>query len=176
MWSRQFLWTGLASGVVVAALTLAGIWLTIFLALGDTSPTFTLANSARLAAAGLLVYPLCWFFVIFRTRDYSPLRTLLLVIVTFVAVTAIVGAILIGLFTYGAMTMLMSAQPGRITEAASILAWVPVGAVIVVLIGITIMIVPYLIIATPMAFLHRGLLLKIFFSWTSPINTPAKRA
>jgi len=45
MWSRNFLFAGMLSGAILAWLTLAGIWLALFIAIGGGNPNWTLANA-----------------------------------------------------------------------------------------------------------------------------------
>lgn len=95
MWSPRFLWTGLLSAVAVAALTLVGMFLLMFASLGDKSPNYTLAKMVIFASPGLIVYPVCWYMIIFRQRDYSLRQTLMLVGMTFGIVSAMIAWITI---------------------------------------------------------------------------------
>jgi len=111
MWSRRFLWTGLSSGAVVAALTLAGLWLALFVAFISDSknPFWTWANIVEFAVPGLIAYPVCWFIVIFRHRDYSLYRTLVLVITTFGITSAFVAAVMMLGGIYGVISIVLEA-------------------------------------------------------------------
>jgi hypothetical protein len=80
MWSRQFLWTGLTSGIAVAALTLSELWLAVFVVSGSKNPTVSFANMVLFALPGLIVYSACWYMIIYRRRDYSLYRTMALVL------------------------------------------------------------------------------------------------
>jgi hypothetical protein len=166
MWSRRFLWTVVSSGAVVAALTLAGIWLALFAAFISDSAnlSWTWANILKFAVPGLVVYPACWFVVIFRHRDYSPYRTLVLVITTFGVTAAVVAAVMLLAGIYGMLTIFFQAPKAFLTAKGLtmllILVWAPVAYLLAAAIGAIILAVPYLVVATPMAFFHRWLLLK----------------
>ena len=164
MWSRRFLWTALSSGVAVAALTLGGLWLALFVMSGSKDPTWTPANIVKFALPGLFVYSACWYTVIFRNRNYSVHQTMVLVVATFGAVSVVAATVMMIAGLYVAMTILLKlalswkvasfAALGLLAYVASIAIWVALGAVILIL--------PYMIFAAPMALLHRWLLLKLF--------------
>ena len=88
MWSRRFLWTGLSSGTAVAALTLAGLFLVLFVWFGGKSSD---SKIVALASPGVIVAPACWYVIIFRQRDYSLSKTMMLVGVAFGVVTLIIA-------------------------------------------------------------------------------------
>jgi hypothetical protein len=162
MWSRRFLWTGLSSGVAIAALTLAELWLGLFVVSGSKDPTWTFANIVKFTLPGLIVYSACWYIVVFRHRDYSLYRTLMLVVATFGTVSVVIAAVMIFAGFYVAITLLLAApQPWKV---ALFVAWAPFAYALVTAIGAVFLIVPYMIVATPMALFHRLLLLKIFAS------------
>jgi hypothetical protein len=162
MWSNRFLWTGLSSGVAVAALALGELWFALFVVSGSEDPTWTLANIVKLALPGVIVYPACWYTVIFRYRDYSLRRTMVLVVATFGAVSALIAAFMIIGGVYVAVAILLEATDPM--KAAPLVALAPFAYALIVVIGVVILIVPYMIIATPMALAHRWLLLKLFAS------------
>jgi hypothetical protein len=160
MWSRGFLWTGLLSGVAIAAMAIAALWLGVFVYSGDKDPAWTVANIAKFTLPGLIVYPASWYMVIFRSRDYSLSRTMRLTAFTFAAGTAVVGIVLMvgGLFV--AIDAIMSvSQPWK---ALPFLILGPVAYAIMTALGVVILIVPYTIVATPTVLLHRWLLLTVF--------------
>src|ERR1700731_5088658 len=95
MWSRRFLWTGLSSGIAIAALTLGGLWVVLFVVSGSKDPTWTLANIVKFALPGVIFYPACWYAIIFRNRDYSLNRTMVLVVITFGMVGVVVAALMV---------------------------------------------------------------------------------
>jgi hypothetical protein len=160
MWSRRFLWTGLTSGIAVAALTLAEFWLAVFVVSRGKDPMVTFANMVVFALPGLIVYSACWYAVIFRHRNYSLYRTMLLVVATFGAVSAVVAAFMMVGGFYVAITMLLAvAQPWKLAPA---LVVGPLAYAFMTAMGAILLIVPYMIVAAPMALLHRWLLLKLF--------------
>jgi hypothetical protein len=117
------------------------------------------------ALPGLFVYSACWYAVIFRYRDYSLYRTMLLVVATFGAVSAVVAALMMVGGFYVAITMLLAvAQPWKLAPA---LVVAPLAYAFMTAMGAIFLIVPYVIVATPMALLHRWLLLKLF-AWVGP--------
>jgi hypothetical protein len=126
---------------------------------GTKDPTWTLAHMVDLALPGLIVYPACWYVVIFRYRDYSLYRTMVLVGATFAAVTAIVAAFMtVGGF-YVVLTTFAAVQ---LWKVALLAASATFAYAFMVAFGAIVLIVPYVIVATPMALAHRWLLLKIF--------------
>ena len=162
MWSRRFLWIGLTSGIAVAAMTLAELWLAVFAMYGGKNPTASFANMVVFALPGLMVYSACWYMVIYRYRDYSLQRTMVLVVATFGAVSAVVAAFMMIGGLYVAISMMLTvAKPWKV---APVLVVAPLSYAFMTAIGAVLLIVPYMITATPMAFLHRWLLLKIFAS------------
>src|ERR1700749_1135090 len=170
MWSRRFLWTGLTSGIAVAALTLAEIWLAVFAVSGSKNPLVSFANMVVFALPGLIVYSACWYGVIYRQRDYSLNRTMVLVVATFGAVSAVIAAFMMIGGLYVAISMMLTvAKPWKV---APVLVVAPLAYAFMTAMGAVLLIVPYLITATPMAFFHRWLLLKIF----APAGTAAANA
>ena len=163
MWSRRFLWTGLSTGAVFALLAVAVMWLGLFAASGSTDPVWTIANVVRFALPGLIIYPVCWYAVIFRPRNYSFRLTMVLVACTFGTGCAVVAVFLIG----GAEIALTS-RAGSLMEATIYAVISPFVYGLMTLIGAGILIIPYAIVAAPMALLHRWLLLQIFTSSGSP--------
>src|ERR1700730_7481329 len=121
MWSRRFLWTGLTSGIAVAALTLAELWLALFVVSGSKDPAVTFANMVMFALPGLIAYSACWYMVIFRHRDYSLYRTMVLVVATFGTVSAVVAAFMMVGGFYVAITMLLAVpQPWKIAPVLAL--------------------------------------------------------
>jgi hypothetical protein len=166
MWSRRFLWTGLTSGIAVAALTLAEIWLAVFAVSGSKNPMVSFGNMVVFALPGLIVYSACWYTVIYRHRDYSLHRTMVLVVATFGTVSAVVAAFMMFGGLYVAISMMLTvAKPWQV---APVLVVAPLAYAFMTAIGAVLLIVPYMITATPMALLHRWLLLKSFASAGTP--------
>jgi hypothetical protein len=156
MWSPRFLWTGILSAVAVAALTLVGMFLLLFAGLGDKSPNYTLAKMVIFASPGLIVYPACWYMIIFRQHDYSLRQTLMLVGVTFGIVSAIIAWIMI----VGCVVSLVVLPVWRINPFFLIAA--PLGFLIWFAFGVVFLAIPYALVAPPMALLQRYLLSKCF--------------
>jgi hypothetical protein len=160
MWSRPFLWTGLVSGFAVAALALGALWLALYLGTNGKDPGWTFANVVKFALPGLIVYPACWYAVVFRRRDYALSRTMWLVLVTFGVVCIVVGAFLVAGGLYVAVdTLLTAPHPWKALWFA---AAAPFAYAFLTAFGAALLIIPYAIIATPMALLHRWLLLRAF--------------
>jgi hypothetical protein len=157
MWSHRFLWTGLVSCVAIAAIAIAGLWLLVFVYSGDKDPHWTVANITKFLIPGLIVYPATWYVVIFRARSYSLPRTMRLVVSTFAAGAAVVGIVLVVGGLYVAVSAIMSvSQPWK---ALPFLIIGPFAYALMTVFGIIILIVPFMIVATPLALLHRWLLL-----------------
>lgn len=160
MWSRRFLWTGLLTGTAVAALTLAGMFVVLFVWIGNTRPEDY--RIVALASPGLIIAPACWYLMIFRARNYSMWRTMMLVGVTFA-----VGSICVALLML--ISALISEIPIPMWKLARSLILDGAIALIVTYLGARALVIPYVIVALPMALLHRWLLLKIFAS-TASVN------
>jgi len=152
MWSRRFLWTGLSSGTAVAALTLAGLFLVLFVWFGGKSSD---SKIVALASPGVIVAPACWYVIIFRQRDYSLSKTMMLVGVAFGVVTLIIALLAFVVF-------LSAFSPAKWSIASFLTAGYI--AFRIAFGGALILVLPYVIVAPPMAWLHRWLLLKIFAS------------
>jgi hypothetical protein len=180
VWSRRFWLVGLTSGVAVALLAYAAIWLVLygFAALPrdatDIAFPMMLAWSAFSAVVGVPVYPICWFRKIQGARNYSIERTFSLVLVTYGASCLIVGAIICLIFIFFGSYFLFFWASKMFVVGVSKTDWLPagvcvliivlspVGAAFYVLAGVLITIVPYAVIAMPCALLHRWFLLAIF--------------
>ena len=87
MWSRRFLLAGISSSVIAAAIALFGVlllfyWLFLLYWIWNESlnapPNFTY-NLISPFSVSFLVYPACWYFLIFRRRNYSIAQTSILV-------------------------------------------------------------------------------------------------
>ncbi|MDN5004279.1 hypothetical protein ACFQZO_25890 [Bradyrhizobium sp. GCM10027634] len=162
MRSARFLWTGIVSAIAVAALTLVGMFLLLFVGLGDKNPNSTLAKMVFFASPGLIVYPACWYVIIFRQQDYSFRQTLMLVGVTFGVVSAIIAQIMIVF----CVVSLIVFPVWRINPLFLILS--PLGFVIWFAFGLVLLAIPYALVAPPMAFFQRYCLSKCFGISGSP--------
>lgn len=172
MWSRNFLISGVASAVAVAALTICGLWLVIYVVASNIDPSWSAADIVQFCLPGLIVYPACWYALVFRYRDYSLNRTLGLVIATFGAVWLLVtvAMFLVGVLAVGHLTA--SAPPAG--QWSNIPALAPVLYAKMTILGAIILILPYALIATPIAFLHRAALLRVFAPRPlPPVASPA---
>jgi hypothetical protein len=161
MWSHRFLWTGLISSISVAALALAMLWLVLFSVLlsllGGNDPMFRLANIVTFALPGLVAYPAGWYMIIFRSCDYSLSRTTMLVAATLLAVSVMVAIFISSVGLYVSVTN--SQNEGYLDVATSVAV-----AFFVTEMGAMILILPYMVVAMPIALLHRWLLLNLFAS------------
>ena len=166
MWSRSFLIAGVASATLVAALTLCGLWLVIFVVAGNIDPNWSVVEIVQFCLPGLIVYPACWYALVFRYRDYSLNRTLGLVIATFGAVWLLVTVAMffVGVLAAGHLT----ASTPPTGQWSNIPALAPVLYAKMTILGAIILILPYALIATPIALLHRLALLRIFASRSLP--------
>jgi hypothetical protein len=175
MWSRTFLVVGLLIGLLMAAAALGGIWLALHAASGFTYPSY--GSIVGFGIGGIVVYPVCWAIMIHRTRDYSARRTYFLVAVTYTAAaTLTIAVILLGL-TYHAVIMgsAFLASP----EMRGVVLFIPWALFLVVVFGFIaagLVGVFYLIVATPIAFLHRAVMLWLFNSGTEATSAHSKTA
>ena len=163
MWSTRFLWAGILSAIPVAALTLAGMFLVLFVAFGGKNPSYTLAKMVIFASPGLIVYPASWYMIIFRQRNYSLNQTMMLVAVAF----GIVGLIIALSTLIGGLVSLIYLPAWKIHPFFIIAA--PIGFAIWFVIGTVILAVPYAVVAPPIALLHRFLLTRCFMPTGSVI-------
>jgi len=99
---------------------------------------------------GIIVYPACWYLLVFRAQSYARARTVLLVSVTYAVSCALVALLL------AALTLRHISGPTA-HPAVPPLFGMQLLAAGVILLGM-----PYAVIATPMAFLHRRVLLDQF--------------
>ncbi|KJC34501.1 hypothetical protein [Bradyrhizobium sp. LTSP857] len=153
MWSTRLLWTGVISAFAVAALMLAGMFVVLLAASGGEHPG--LAMIVVFASPGMIVYPACWYAVIFRRRDYSRHQTLKLIGAAYGVVSMIIAS---SMLVDGLVSMI-SDPTSKITPLLILILPLEIVAVGTVILGI-----PYAIVATPMALLHRWLLSKCFTS------------
>jgi len=110
-----------------------------------------------LASPGLIVAPACWYVMIFRPRKYSLSRTMMLVGVTFAVGSTCVALLML-------ILALISEIPTPMWKLARSLILDVELAFVITYIGARVLVVPYVIVASPTALLHRWLLLKLFAS------------
>jgi len=169
MWTRSFLWAGVLSSVVAAALTVGVLWLSLLaveqVGAGSVQWVTTLLRYWMIPGIpGASVYALCWHRVVFRKRDYSVRNTWRLIFVSYL-VAMIVGAI-------ATLIFLVLVGWGPMPPGASPWQWLLMmlmGFGFLILIVYlpaagTLLLIPYLLAAGPVAFLQRGLLLRMFGS------------
>jgi hypothetical protein len=160
MWSKRFLWAGVSSGIIAAVVLLFSVLLLfywtnfLFWSLSDSlaaPPHFAYYSMISPFSVSYLVYPACWYFLIFRTRDYSIAQTLILVSCIYPISSALIGAIMGAwdTFRYG-----LSQPPHSFDRPISIAIWTIAGFVLFLM--------PYILIAFPVAYLQRFLLLWLF--------------
>ena len=170
MWSRGLFRAGVSTSFVAAALVAGGLWLGLYglEQAGSRFPPLSLLKELHVLRGWMLpglpaacLYAVCWHRVIFRQRDYSPRRTWWLIVVSYL-MAMIVGTI--GIFTFVAFGMLTTmtslAELPAMLLALAFMAFVA-GMAYMPLAG-ALLFVPYLIVAVPVAFLQRALLLQAF--------------
>jgi hypothetical protein len=161
MWSRHFLVYGLLSSVAVAVLALASIWVAI-LALPDSFKALLLG--VIYGVPGMIIYPTCWYRVIFRSRTYSLRRTWYLIGITYAVccLTVIIFALLFvfvaGSFYAAPHDHIAPAQSPQLPWYVGLLWLVAVITEYVLTLGAALAI-PFVMLAGTLAFLHRALLL-----------------
>jgi hypothetical protein len=163
MWPKRFLWAGVSSSVIAAAITLFCVlllfyWLNLlYWVLYEPlmpPPNFTYSLISPFSAS-YLVYPACWYFLIFRPRNYSIAQTSILVSYIYPISCGLIGA------TGGIWTTFLfglNPQAHFFDVLISIVIWT--------IAGFAIFLIPYILIAFPMARLQRFLLLWLFPSAT----------
>jgi hypothetical protein len=178
MWSRQFVAVGLSSATVLAALSGVAIWLLFYLVLTpavgvDHPEARVIFEGVFCVAVGVPVYPACWFFMVQRSRDYSSKRTLELICVTYGISCLIVGVVfclaMVGVFGaiefVGLFKMIfgsIEANWSALGYGALVLVAIPLVALFGMIIGAFIILPAFVALATPVAYIHRWLLLKMF--------------
>jgi hypothetical protein len=142
------------SGVVVAALAFAGICGALVLAFGKVPPYGPFSYVASIIAPGVLgvvVYPGCWYVLVARRRDYSRGRTWWLIFTTY-ALTCIAASVVI--FVVGLIAAIMYRD--RVGNTIILMFSFSPFAIGPLLLPL------YVLVAAPMAFLHRAGLLMLF--------------
>jgi hypothetical protein len=170
MWTRRFLWAGVVSSVVAAAITVAGFAALVFaaeLAAGKPMPSSPLQGFMEVLRAwmllgilGVVIYAICWYRLVYASRDYSPGNTVALMGVSYI-ITAAVGSIPFWGPTLFEILTRTSGTPMEIIFMAfgmgmMVLFWT---------LGVGMLLfIPYELVATPIAFLQRAVLLRAFRS------------
>ena len=156
MWSRQFLIQGLASATFIAAISLGLMWL--ILAAGDVREGLP-ARMVLPGIVGIVTYPLSWWRVIHRTRDYSRQRTIFLVVVTYCWSCCLLA---IAMVVLGVLKLSMGPLLGAAPDPEFRLGHVFLLTFLFIFVGGLLMLIPFAIVATPMAFAHRAMMLTSF--------------
>ena len=163
MWSRRFLWVGMGSSLLVAALAVAAIWLVMRLALSVTFP-LDLASYAVCCVVGVAVYPPLWALLVYARRNYSRATTYGLIAATYVTSSAIVVGLFMLIGQHAAADMERSRAANRYASAGpTYLAAMPHPQVLygrLALGGAILFLFPFAAIAGPLAFVHRRVLLS----------------
>jgi hypothetical protein len=161
MWSRRLLVWGIASAVAAAALALVLLWL-VLVAYERAHPREPLHVSAMVAFAvpGLLIYPLCWYAIVFRHRSYGVRDTWKLLAISYGACCLFDCAII-----YVAQAAAVSGDviaKGPVAWALLLLALLlaAFGLAVFATIIAGLLAVPFIATAAPIAFLHRALVLR----------------
>jgi hypothetical protein len=155
MWTRAFIWTGIASGAFFATLVVALMILTLNFALGKVPPYGPYSGFGMLLTPGLvgfIVYPACWYFLVAAARDYSTSRTWGLIFVAY-ALTCFAASAAIFLVGLAAALLLPFNNGGSLVLFTFWPAPVMFGLPLLPL---------YILIAAPIAFCHRFGLLALF--------------
>jgi hypothetical protein len=178
MWSRKFVAAGLSSATVFAALSAFAIWLLFYLVLSpavnaghmEATGIFEFVFSV---AVGVFVYPACWFFMVQRARDYGPKHTLELICVTYgISCLAVAVVFCLAMATaFGAVVFMgflkmifgsIEANWQSLGYGVLVVAATPLVALFGIGMGALIVLPAFIVIAAPIAYLHRWLLLKMF--------------
>jgi hypothetical protein len=163
MWSRRFLWTGIATGIPAAALALTFLWL-LLLGVQSIKSLEGLHRFAVFGIPGVLAYPICWYRLIFKSRSYTSRDTMMLIAFSFGACCLFDVAIL-GAGQVAAISGdFISKGPLGWALLLLVLLLLPIGLAILAVTVAAFLVVPFVATAGPIAFLHRALLLKWFGS------------
>lgn len=157
MWSKRFLWAGVSSGVITAAVAYLGILLLLFIVFSGL-PTRSLPYFVSWGIGGCVIYVVCWFYVIFRHRNYSIGQTSVLLTYTYLIFGAFV---VVGFFCLGVWTILAPPAYGvswSVAEYLTVPSAAMIGGIGISFTGL----IPYVLIFVPTAYLQRYLLFWLF--------------
>jgi hypothetical protein len=112
-------------------------------------------------AVGDFVYPACWYCLIFRYGNYSLAQTAALVTCTFLLSCVLVA---VAFFGWGIWAVFIGMAPFHLQSSSWLDVLVlPCGAMaLTIIIGSTALLIPYILIVFPIAYLQRYLLLQVF--------------
>lgn len=165
MWSRRFLLVGILSGAVIAALTLAGIHRALVIATTWIPGWGVLPAFAYFGVVGILIYPACWYVLVFRKRDTSTARLIYLVAATYGACCLLLIGALFASMTYQVGHLIALSLSVPKVQWLMFLPWIlitPLLAAVLALLVAGLVGIPFVAIAGPMALLHRAILLRAF--------------
>ena len=147
--SKRFMWAGVSSSVIAAVIVLFCVLLFSYLL--DWAAKFPYYSLISPLSVIYLVYPACWYFLIFRRINYSVTQTSILVSYIYPISCVFVGAICVvgAIFGYG-----VNRQAHFFDVSTSIISWT--------IMGFAIFLIPYALVAFPTAYLQRILLLWLF--------------
>ena len=157
MWSKRFLWAGVSSSVIAGAVAYLGILLLLFLIFRGL-PTRSLPYFISWGIGGCVIYVVCWFYVIFRHRNYSVEQTSILLTYTYLVFGAFV---VVGFFCLGVWQILApSAYVGSwsVADYLTVPSVLMIGGIAISFLGL----IPYILIFAPTAYLQRYLLFWLF--------------
>ncbi len=152
MWSRRFLWAGLWSGAAIAAATLALMWLGMLAISGQGRVSFVIANISLLGLGGIVPIRHA------GTSSFSGR-----------ALTRGPG----GLADGADVHCQQRARSHPVRRWAAYAKASPVLALRFVAMEMIVMVIPYAVVATPMAFWHRHLL-RGWFAAAPAVDTAAE--
>jgi len=175
MWSPKFVVVGISTATIVAALSVYAILVVVHFVTGSPIPLSGAPDFEQLSCTvGVVAYPVCWFFTIQRARDYGMQRTLSLVLVTY-GISCLLVAGLVCLLGAGAFLKLLVSGIFKMIVGTIPMNWeaivlgvpfallIPLGAALAwTIVGGVILLPAFLAIATPAAYFHRWLLVRLF--------------
>jgi hypothetical protein len=161
MWPKRFLTVGLLSAVAAAMLAL--VLLALLLAGIEWSGVVTLQTRslAVFAVPGVLVYPICWYALIYRPCRYGTRDTVRLIAWTFAATFLLLIAVIMGWAMIALATHAIFIDSRQWMDAASLLK----GMLVIIGLGLltaACLAIPFAVTAGPVAFAHRAVLLRRF--------------
>lgn len=167
MWSKRFLWVGISSSIIAAVIAHLGISLLLYLVL--PTPRYGSPHSplslVSFGSVGYLVYPVCWYYLIFRQRTYSVAQTTILLTYAFLIGC---GLVVVWLFCTGVWFAFVP-PPHSIHHPVAV---PPIGNFLTLTFGmmiagialsfmVLIPYIPYILTGLPIAYLQRYFLLRL---------------
>jgi hypothetical protein len=126
MWPKRFLTIGLLSAVPAAAVALILLALLLAGIQSSGAVTMQVRNLAVFGIPGIVVYPACWYALIYRRRRYGTRDTVRLVAWTFAAkflllLAVIVARIMVALAAWAHDLILKGVHRSRVSPDGSAL-------------------------------------------------------